>query len=121
MAARYNAASTAPAERRLPVGRPLPLPGQCPERRGEELEADERLVLRSTTHLPPWPADRWLNWVWAYALAETSDGGTRLLLRTRSELGPAVLLWAYRAMLWTDFVMARSHLLGIKRRAERTA
>jgi hypothetical protein len=84
----------------------------------EGIEEGKLLVLRSTTHLPPWPPNRWLDWVWTYTLEDVGDGGTRLLLRTRAELGPAVLVWAYRALLWTDFVMARSHLQGIKRRAE---
>jgi len=83
----------------------------------EELEPHELLVLRSRTHLPPWPPSRWLDWVWTYTL-DDADGGTRLLLRTRAELGPPVLVWMYRALLWTDFVMARSHLRGIKRRVE---
>jgi hypothetical protein len=87
----------------------------------EELETDKLLVLRSRTHLPPWPPSRWLDWVWSYTLVDTPDGGTRLLLRTRAELGPSVLVWAYRALLWTDFVMARSHLRGIKRRVEAAA
>jgi hypothetical protein len=84
----------------------------------EQLERDELLVLRSRKHLPPWPPSRWLDWVWSYTLDATEQGGTRLLLRTRAELGPPALVWMYRALLWTDFVMARSHLRGIKRRAE---
>jgi len=87
----------------------------------EEIEDHKLLVLRSRTHLPPWPPSRWLDWVWAYTLDDIGAGGTRLLLRTRAELGPNVLVLAYRAMLWTDFVMARSHLQGIKRRAEGTS
>jgi hypothetical protein len=86
----------------------------------EQLEEHKLLVLRSKTHLPPWPPSRWLDWVWSYTLEDAGQGGTRLLLRTRAQLGPAVLVWMYRAMLWTDFVMARSHLRGIKRRAEGT-
>jgi hypothetical protein len=84
----------------------------------EELEPEKLLVLRSTTHLPPWPQSGWLDWVWTYTLEDAGDGGTRLLLRTRGEIGPSVLVWLYRAMLWTDFVMGRAHLRGIKRRAE---
>ncbi len=84
----------------------------------EELEPKKLLVLRSTTHLPPWPPSRWLDWVWTYTLEDAGHGRTRLLLRTRADLGPSVLVWMYRAMLWTDFVMGRAHLRGIKHRAE---
>jgi hypothetical protein len=85
------------------------------------LEPSRLLVLRSHSHLPPWPVDAWLDWVWTYALTPTPDGRTRLHLRTRARLGPAWLAWAYRAGLWTDLVMARSHLRGITTRVERTA
>lgn len=82
------------------------------------IEPNKSLVLRSTTHLPPFPREGWLNWVWSYALEDTDAGDTRLLLRTRAELGPPVLVWMSRALLWTDFVMGRSHLRGIRRRAK---
>lgn len=76
------------------------------------------MVLRSRTHLPPFPKDRWLNWVWTYRLEEIDDDHVRLMLRTRARMGPWWLRNAYCASLWTDFVMARSHLRGIKHRVE---
>jgi hypothetical protein len=85
----------------------------------EALERPRTMVLRSRTHLPPFPKDRWLDWVWTYTLDEV-DGRVRALLRTRGAMGPPVLALAYRAALWTDFVMARSHLHGLKARVERT-
>jgi hypothetical protein len=84
----------------------------------ERLEQPSLLVLRSRSHLPPWPKDAWLDWVWTYALEDRRDE-VRLLLRTRARLGPPWLAAAYRALLWTDFVMARSHLEGIRRRVVR--
>ncbi|MGE5227045.1 MAG: hypothetical protein ACM3OO_09240 [Planctomycetaceae bacterium] len=86
----------------------------------EALERPHRMVLRSRTHLPPFPKDRWLNWVWTYTLDDLDGGRVRVLLRTRGAMGPPALALAYRAAIWTDFVMARSHLRGLKARAERT-
>ena len=87
----------------------------------EALERPQRMVLRSRTHLPPFPKDRWLDWVWTYTLEDLDDGRVRVLLRTRGAMGPPALALAYRAAIWTDFVMARSHLQGLKARVERTA
>jgi hypothetical protein len=87
----------------------------------EALERPYRMVLRSRTHLPPFPKDRWLNWVWTYSLDDRDDGRVRLLLRTRGAMGPPILAGAYRAVVWTDFVMVRSHLRGLKARVERAA
>ncbi|MGZ4133515.1 MAG: hypothetical protein ACXVWF_10725 [Actinomycetota bacterium] len=84
----------------------------------EALERPSRMVLRSRTHLPPFPRDRWLNWVWTYTLEDLGDGRVRVLLRTRGAMGPPALAFAYRAAIWTDFVMARSHLRGLKARVE---
>lgn len=85
----------------------------------EELEDAERLVLRSRTHLPPWPPDGWIDWVWTYTFEEAEPGVTRLHLRTRGAMGPPLLALGYRSLLWMDFVMARSHLRGIRERVER--
>ncbi len=79
------------------------------------LDRPASIVLRSRSHLPPWPRDGWLDWVWTYTLEERGDD-VRVLLRTRARLGPPWLAAAYRASLWTDFVMARSHLKGIRAR-----
>jgi hypothetical protein len=83
----------------------------------ETLDRPSMLVLHSRSHLPPWPPDAWLDWVWTYVLEERDDG-VRVALRTRASLGPPWLAAAYRASLWTDFVMARSHLRGIRSRVE---
>jgi hypothetical protein len=77
---------------------------------------NELLVLRSTSHLPPWPPDRWLDWAWTYVLDQIDDDHVRVLLRARTALGPPWLAWTYRVMIWMDFVMARSHLRGLKAR-----
>jgi hypothetical protein len=84
----------------------------------ERMDAPHLLVLRSRTHLPPWPPGAWLNWVWTWAVDDVGDGDVRVQLRTRGAVGPAGLALAYRAFLWTDFVMARSHLRGLKQRVE---
>ena len=84
----------------------------------EMLEPQKLLVLRSHTHLPPRPKGAWLDWVWTYTLDDVDEDHVRLLLRTRARLGPAALAWLYRASVWTDFVMARSHLRGIRVRVE---
>jgi hypothetical protein len=84
----------------------------------EWMEAPHLLVLRSHTHLPPWPDDAWLDWVWTWAIDELGDGRVRVHLRTRGSIGPPWLAVAYRAALWTDFVMARSHLRGLRDRVE---
>ena len=84
----------------------------------ERLEPPHLLVLRSRTHLPPWPRDAWLAWVWTWALEVTGTDEVRVHLRTRGALGPPWLAIAYRALLWTDLVMARSHLMGLRRRVE---
>jgi hypothetical protein len=83
----------------------------------ERLERPTLMVLHSRSHLPPWPKDAWLDWVWTYTL-EDRGSEVRVLLRTRGSLGPPWLAALYGASLWTDFVMARSHLSGIKARVE---
>ena len=83
----------------------------------ERMDRPSLLLLHSRSHLPPWPQDAWLDWIWTYVL-EDRDDEVRVLLRTRASLGPAWLAAVYRASLWTDFVMARSHLQGIKSRVE---
>jgi len=82
----------------------------------EQVEAPSLLVLRSRSHLPPWPKDRWLDWVWTYSLTQDTDRQVRLQLRTTASLGPPWLALVYRALVWTDFVMSRSHLRGIEAR-----
>jgi hypothetical protein len=84
----------------------------------DRMEPPHLLVLRSHTHLPPWPSDAWLDWVWTWSVADLGNDRVRVHLRTRGVLGPPWLALAYRAALWTDFVMARSHLRGLRERVE---
>lgn len=84
----------------------------------ERMEAPHLLVLRSHTHLPPWPRDAWLDWVWTWSITDLESDRVRVHLRTRGVMGPPWLTLAYRAALWTDFVMARSHLRGLRKRVE---
>lgn len=85
----------------------------------ERMEPPHLLVLRSRTHLPPWPKGAWLDWVWTWSVEDDGDDAVRVLLRTRGAIGPPWLAVAYGAALWTDFVMARSHLRGLRLRVER--
>lgn len=87
----------------------------------ERMEAPHLLVLRSHTHLPPWPRDAWLDWVWTWSITDLESDRVRVHLRTRGVMGPPWLALAYRAGLWTDFVMARSHLQGLRERVESRA
>jgi Type II CAAX prenyl endopeptidase Rce1-like len=87
----------------------------------EQIEVGRSLVLHSTTHIPAaFREHMWVDWTWSFRL-EPIDGGsaTRLLLRVRAAAGPraVVLLW-HLLLVPSDFVMARSMLLGIKRRSE---
>ena len=60
-----------------------------------------------------------MEWIWSWHLCEPTSESTRLIQRNRMRLQPA---WFERAFLATivpaDFVMARSHLQGLQRRAE---
>jgi hypothetical protein len=90
----------------------------------ERLKAERLLVLRSTRHLPVSWRRRGLSmdWIWSWHLHEPTSGPTRLIQRNRMRLEPA---WFGRAFLATivpaDFIMARSHLRGLKARAEGAA
>ncbi|HKP98693.1 MAG TPA: SRPBCC family protein [Actinomycetes bacterium] len=87
----------------------------------ERLEPDRLLVLRSTRHLPLSWRQRGLamDWIWSWQLDASVPGRTRVVQRNRMRLQP---WWFERAFLSTivpaDFVMARSHLRGLQRRAE---
>jgi hypothetical protein len=78
-------------------------------------------VLRSTRHLPASWRQRGLamEWIWSWHLSEPTPSHTRLVQRNRLRLDPA---WFERAFLATivpaDFIMARSHLRGLRRRAQ---
>lgn len=90
----------------------------------ERLELDRLLVLRSTRHLPLSWRRRGLamDWIWSWQLSEPIHGRTRVVQRNRMGLHP---WWFERAFLGAivpaDFVMARSHLRGLQRRAEAAA
>jgi hypothetical protein len=87
----------------------------------ERVDPPKLLVLHSTTHLPAsWRArlGAAIDWSWTFILADTGDGGTRLLLRVRGRTRP---WWLTATYLWVlvpaDYVMASSMLAGIRRRA----
>jgi hypothetical protein len=90
----------------------------------ERLEADRLLVLRSTRHLPAsWrQCGLAMDWIWSWQLDEPALGRTRVVQRNRMRLEPG---WFERAFLATivpaDFVMARSHLRGLRDRVEGAA
>jgi hypothetical protein len=90
----------------------------------ERLEPDRLLVLRSTRHLPASWRQRGLtmDWIWSWHLSEPDHGSTRVIQRNRMRLQP---VWFERAFLAAivpaDFVMARSHLRGMQRRAQASA
>jgi hypothetical protein len=90
----------------------------------QRLEAEWLLVLRSTRHLPASWRQRGLamDWIWSWHLHEPTSGSTRLIQRNRMLLDP---WWFERAFLATivpaDFIMARSHLRGLRGRVEGSA
>jgi hypothetical protein len=90
----------------------------------EQLEPERLLVLRSTRHLPASWRQRGLamEWIWSWHLHEPTPGSTRLIQRNRMRLHPR---WFERGFLATivpaDFIVARSHLQGLQRRAQASA
>jgi hypothetical protein len=86
------------------------------------LEPPEALVLRSTSHLPlRWRRRATLDWTWTFVLRPL-DGGerTRFHFRSRWITSPWWLTLAgWVAVVPADFVMSRSMLDGVRRRAER--
>jgi hypothetical protein len=89
----------------------------------DELEAEQHLVLRSTTHLlPPYKN---LMFTWTFALRPLDEGArTRVIMRARTSFTPiwprpAVWLFLRLVMDPGDAVEAGSILLGLKRRVER--
>jgi len=84
-----------------------------------ELEPERRLVLHSTTHVPPaLRAVMRVEWTWAFVL-EPAGEGTRLRLRARARGNPVAFLFWHLLVVPSDFVMARAMLRGIRDRAER--
>jgi hypothetical protein len=85
-----------------------------------ELQEHRSLVLHSTSHVPPALRGRmWVSWTWAFSLEPLDEGRrTRLLLRARGSGSLLARLMWHALVVPSDLVMARSMLLGIKRRAE---
>jgi hypothetical protein len=84
----------------------------------EIAERDRLLALHSTTHLPPGIRNAWIDWTWTWSLTPLDGDRTRLHVRVRGRIGPWWLATIYIAAAGADLVMARSHLRGIKARAE---
>jgi hypothetical protein len=87
----------------------------------KRLEPNRLLVLRSTRHLPVSWRRRGLamEWIWSWQLSEPIPRCTRLVQRNRLRLEPRWFEWAFLATIVpADFIMARSHLRGLRRRAE---
>jgi hypothetical protein len=84
------------------------------------LDAPRTLVLHSTSHVPqPLRGRMSVDWTWAYELREVDAVTTRLVLRVRASFEPWWVRLIYDGMIVpSDFVMARSMLRGIARRAE---
>ncbi|MGE5377039.1 MAG: SRPBCC family protein [Bacteroidota bacterium] len=61
-------------------------------------------------------ADRWVE-VWQFVMVPQGDGSTRLVIRSRSEMGG----WFWNVMRPGEFIMMRGMMQGIKERAERMA
>ena len=80
------------------------------------------LVLHSASHLPGSWRERGarIDWAWMFSLTPEGSGRTRLLVRTRAQVGPAWVRAGYlAAIVPADLVMAIGMLYGIKRRVER--
>ena len=60
--------------------------------------------------------DDWVE-VWQFVLLPQEDGSTRLVIRSRSEMGG----WFWNIMRPGEFIMMRGMMLGIKERAEALA
>lgn len=97
---------------------PARYPGGRMGPRVVELEGGRHLVLDAS---PGAPAGT-VTGTWQFILHDSNDGGTRLLLRTRTGPGrPAGLRFMDFLLQPGYLVMDRAMLLGIKERAERQA
>lgn len=95
---------------------PASYPGGRRGPRVAELESRRHLILDSS---PGAPAGT-VTGTWQFILRDAGDGGTRLLLRTRTGPGrPAVLRFMDFLLQPGYLLMDRAMLLGIKQRAER--
>lgn len=108
-----------PAHQRLAVGDHIPdgPPETACHFTVRELERPSVLVLHSDSHLFGRLADREevaMDWAWTWHLTAEVLGGTRVVQRNNLRLTPRWLHLAYVATIVpADFVMARSHLLGL--------
>ena len=84
------------------------------------LDAPHALVLHSTSHVPaPLRGRMTVDWTWAYEFRAVGATTTRLALRVRATFQPWWVRLIYDGMIVpSDFIMARSMLRGIARRAE---
>jgi hypothetical protein len=84
------------------------------------LEAPRTLVLHSTSHVPqPLRGQMAVDWTWGYELRSVDPTTTRVVLRVRATFEPWWVHLIYDGLIVpSDFVMARSMLRGIARRAE---
>ena len=84
------------------------------------IDPPRTLVLHSTSHVPPALVGRMsVDWTWAYELRAVDEATTRLVLRVRATFAPRWVRLIYDGIIVpSDFVMARSMLRGIARRAE---
>lgn len=87
-----------------------------------QLEPGRLLVLFSDSHLFGPMADRGdvtMAWAWTWQLTPLPGGRTRLVQRNNGQLTPAWAAALYVATIVpADFLMARSHLLAVRRLAE---
>jgi hypothetical protein len=83
------------------------------------LDPPHALVLHSTSHVPqPLRGTMTVDWTWAYELREVGTR-TRHVLRVRATFEPRWVRLIYDGLIVpSDFIMARSMLRGIARRAE---
>jgi hypothetical protein len=85
-----------------------------------DVQTERALVLHSTSHLPlQWRQRATLDWSWDFELTPLPERRTRFHFRSRWTTSP----WWLTAAGWllivpADFVMARSMLRGVRRRAE---
>ena len=75
---------------------------------------------RLAQHVPPALVGRMsVDWTWAYELHAVDEATTRRVLRVRATFAPWWVRLIYDGIIVpSDFVMARSMLRGIARRAE---
>jgi len=89
-----------------------------------DLQAEEHLLLRSTTHLPRSWRDSGvaaLEWTWVFVLRPLDGGArTRFIFRWRGRTHPWWLgLMCHAFIVPADFLMSRDMLRGLRQRAER--